>query len=122
MGLISIANDTIKKDYCEGVQMTCVKCGKPVTDCNCVCNECMDELHALNKWQNEQWHTDYIICPYCGYENRDSWECDDEDDEFECDVCGEVFEYERNYEITYTSRKRMCDYESGENDNGSQAN
>lgn len=59
--------------------------------------------------QNEQWHTEYITCPYCGYEDRDSWECVDEDDEYECGMCGEVFEYVRNYEITYTSRKRKCD-------------
>ena len=92
--------------------MACVKYGKPTADCSNLCGECMDKLIALSKWQNEQWETDYIVCPYCGYVDMDSWEIDEGHyDEFECPSCEEVFEVECEYRVTYTSRKRACDYE-----------
>lgn len=45
--------------------------------------------------------TDEIVCPYCGYEVSDSWECPDEDDEMYCDNCGKEFSYVRNIEVIY---------------------
>ena len=78
------------------------------------CQECRDKADAFNEWQNEQSYTDNIVCPWCGEEQSDSWECCDWDDECECDYCGKVFEYERNTEVTYSSRKRECDYPGGD--------
>lgn len=31
-----------------------------------------------------------------------------------CPECGKVFEYERDFKVTYTSRKRKCDYPGGD--------
>ncbi len=52
----------------------------------------------------EQYGTDNIICPYCGYENADSWEADESDDHYECPNCGSYFSYEREVSVSYYSR------------------
>lgn len=52
------------------------------------------------------WHTDKLVCPYCGYVEDDSWELWDCDDDYVCPECGETFSYERCYEVTYTSIKK----------------
>ena len=51
----------------------------------------------------EQYGTDNITCPYCGYENADSWEADESDDHYECPNCGSYFSYEREVSISYYS-------------------
>lgn len=53
--------------------------------------------------------TNEITCPYCGYEESDSWESADSDDERLCDECGEVFEMQRNIEVTYCTSKKTKD-------------
>lgn len=52
----------------------------------------------------EQYGTDNITCPYCGYENADSWESDESDDHYECPNCGSFFSYEREVSVSYYSR------------------
>jgi hypothetical protein len=57
---------------------------------------------------DHEW-SDEIVCPYCGHERSDSWECGtsgegDWDDE--CDECGKPFRTSRNVTITYTTRKK----------------
>lgn len=47
-----------------------------------------------------------ITCPYCGWEDVDSWEAGDSDDECECAHCGETFSYERIITVEYTSWKK----------------
>lgn len=49
--------------------------------------------------------TEEIVCPYCGYEFKDSWECEDSDDEMYCEYCEKEFTYERHVEVTYCSYK-----------------
>lgn len=51
----------------------------------------------------EQYGTDNITCPYCGYENADSWEADESDDHYECPNCGSYFSYEREISVSYYS-------------------
>ena len=51
----------------------------------------------------EQCVTDNITCPYCGYENADSWEADDSDEHYECPNCGSYFSYEREVNVRYYS-------------------
>lgn len=51
----------------------------------------------------EQYGTDNIICPYCGYENEDSWEADESDEHYECPNCGSYFSYEREVSVSYYS-------------------
>lgn len=57
----------------------------------------------LNKNPNSQNDTQYIKCPYCGYEDCDSWEAGDSSDSNKCGRCGLLFSYDRYVEITYTS-------------------
>ena len=47
-----------------------------------------------------------IVCPWCGAEDRDSWEYreDSADDEY-CDECGNTFKWERHTQVTYTSER-----------------
>lgn len=69
------------------------------------------ELIDYSIWENARYHEQYIICPYCDYEDPDSWELESEfDDEYECAHCGKIFEVSQNIEITYTSKKRFEDY------------
>lgn len=44
-----------------------------------------------------------LICPYCGYENTDSWELPDDDEEYECGRCGAIISYERVITVEYNS-------------------
>lgn len=48
--------------------------------------------------------TDNIICPYCGYEERDSFEYSD-NDETECPDCEQTFKSQRHVRITYSTSK-----------------
>ena len=44
-----------------------------------------------------------VICPYCGYEDRDSWELTDDNEEHNCGRCGAVVSYERVVTVEYNS-------------------
>lgn len=44
-----------------------------------------------------------IICPVCGYRDNDSWEEDDENDNYSCGQCGAVLEVERYVDVTYSA-------------------
>ncbi len=44
-----------------------------------------------------------LTCPYCGYEDNDSWELADDDGEHECGRCGAVMAYERIVTVEYCS-------------------
>jgi len=53
-------------------------------------------------------YTSNIICPHCGYEDKDSWEVDfgpglDGDTTVYCGRCEEEFNVSRNIEVSYTS-------------------
>lgn len=48
---------------------------------------------------------DNITCPWCGYEDTDSWESAEEDDKSECPDCGGIFAYTRSVSVTYTSER-----------------
>lgn len=49
-------------------------------------------------------YTSQIISPYCGWEDRDSWEAGDSGD-MECDRCGKKFHLERDVTVTYSTDK-----------------
>lgn len=55
-------------------------------------------------------HRDNIVCPYCGYEDRDSWEVDfgpglEGETEHQCADCGQTMKAERCCTVTYTTAK-----------------
>lgn len=50
-------------------------------------------------------NTSEIICPHCGYRDRDSWEKIGDDGETDCDSCSEPFGYSRDVSVTYSTEK-----------------
>jgi len=59
-------------------------------------------------------HRDNIVCPHCGYEDRDSWEVDfgpglEGETEHECADCGLTMKAERCCTVTYTTAKSPND-------------
>ena len=40
-------------------------------------------------------------CPVCGYEDQDSFELEEEDNEYECPNCRAITSYSRNIEVTF---------------------
>mgnify|MGYP002868477286 CR=1 FL=1 len=107
---------------------TCTRCGRPTENFSpyspliadliksagvSFCDACYAELADIRDWENEQFQTSNLVCPWCGHEDRDSWELADWDGSYECPACGKLFEYEREVEVPYTSRKREQDYPRG---------
>jgi DNA-directed RNA polymerase subunit RPC12/RpoP len=100
----SYYHDFMPPDFVE-------KYGDKVTH---TCDQCRDKAERVREWQNEQFQGNEIICPWCGYKNRDSWEQEDSDDEYECPDCGKVFELEVEHEVSYTTRKPEDKYSETE--------
>ena len=50
-------------------------------------------------------YTNEIVCPHCGAEWSDSWECANDYGEEECDECEKKFSYNRDVEVTYSTSK-----------------
>jgi len=51
------------------------------------------------------YHTIEIVCPYCGYEEPDSWALMPDSDYTTCGVCDKEFSYERIVTTDYTTSK-----------------
>jgi len=47
-----------------------------------------------------------IICPYCGYEEPDSWEWDDNSTEYTCPHCARTSDLEVERVAKYTTERR----------------
>ena len=59
--------------------------------------------------------TNKIECPLCGYIYEDSWELNDSDDEdVQCEACGENFHLIVNRSFTYETRECHCKPEEHE--------
>lgn len=56
----------------------------------------MEEIHHE--------YTTEITCPWCGYEERDSWEANDSG-QTDCGKCDKPFTYERDVSVTYSTEK-----------------
>jgi DNA-directed RNA polymerase subunit RPC12/RpoP len=55
-------------------------------------------------------HRDNIVCPYCGYEDEDSWAVDfgpgiDGETELQCASCGQAMKAKRYSTVAYTTEK-----------------
>lgn len=62
--------------------------------------------HELKKFDLEETETNYeneITCPICGYVDRNSWEKDDREEEYQCGQCGAILDVERDVQITYSA-------------------
>lgn len=51
--------------------------------------------------KDSETYEDNLVCPYCGYEELDSFELMDDDDEYICPQCGSKLKYHREIEIHY---------------------
>ena len=49
-----------------------------------------------------------IKCPYCDWEDKDSWEFSEDSGTCTCGDCGKEFNVEREVEITYSTSKIDC--------------
>lgn len=90
------------KDFPRGL---CELNGKEVHVCMFGCDgnyACIDYIEDMPKKSNLSSKHE-ITCPHCGSESSDSWEASDSDDNHDCEVCGSVFSYERQIEVTYSS-------------------
>ncbi len=57
----------------------------------------------------EHENTQNIVCPYCGYEDYDSWEFDGENDvyqEHECCNCGNEFNVMREVQVLHIKKRK----------------
>lgn len=66
-------------------------------------------------------HTEYAVCPHCGFADQDSWEFDlgpgpglDGDGEVSCGSCGKDYFLERHVSVSYSSRKLAARKGEGE--------
>lgn len=52
-------------------------------------------------------YTQDLVCPFCGYTERDSWEIhgNDEDGETDCGECGETYRWSAHTDVTYCTEK-----------------
>jgi ferredoxin-like protein FixX len=57
-----------------------------------------------DKEEDETLLEENIVCPVCGYEDRDSFEINDYDDEYECPTCHSILETQREVEVTYSAK------------------
>ena len=57
--------------------------------------EKIEHCDSLPK-EDSTYTNDNLVCPYCGYENLDSFELPEEDDEYECPQCGSTLKYVKN--------------------------
>lgn len=61
------------------------------------------DVFIYNKEPHKQNYTQNITCPYCGTE-IESWEMEDDDDNYICESCGSTFSYSRNVTVEYCSQ------------------
>jgi transposase-like protein len=47
--------------------------------------------------------TDLITCPWCGYEEQDSFEIGDGN--FDCNECGKTYRVDHDVSVTYSTSK-----------------
>ena len=50
-----------------------------------------NRMNKLTKTKFDCFCNRHAICPYCGYEDEDSWEYKEGENDAECPSCGEPF-------------------------------
>lgn len=50
-------------------------------------------------------YTDNCVCPYCGHEDKDSWEIRENSKEGYCDSCDKKFSIEQEFSRTFCTSK-----------------
>ena len=50
-----------------------------------------------------------ITCPYCGWEDQDSWEATSDSGKMDCGRCEKEFDFERTVTVDYSTYKNEAD-------------
>ena len=73
----------------------------------------------MNKQENLSMKHDYehnIKCPYCDWEDHDSWEFGEDEGMLTCGNCEKEFNVVRNIEVTYSTTRINCEENGAEHD------
>jgi len=54
------------------------------------------------------------VCPYCGHQDRDSWELTEDSGTVECGACSRPYTYSRVVNIEYSTRPIMGPHQQDE--------
>jgi DNA-directed RNA polymerase subunit RPC12/RpoP len=73
------------------------------------CNKARAEKE-IEAFDGDTDYTHEIVCPWCGYEQSDSWEASDEGDHI-CDNCLREYRHVREVEISYSTEKIVVEGE-----------
>lgn len=57
-----------------------------------------------------------IKCPYCNYEDEDSWEFDQDEGTYTCRSCEEEFNVVKEIEVTYSTSMISCEEKDKEHE------
>lgn len=67
----------------------------------------MTRMYGEEEYEIDHEYTKEIVCPACGYEYEDSWECfssgTTQESEEECPECGAKFRAVQEIEVTYST-------------------
>ena len=56
--------------------------------------------------------SEYVICPFCGYEHGDAWEwCKQDAQDTKCDGCGKTFMCYAEHSVEYIAQVPLTDRE-----------
>jgi hypothetical protein len=74
-----------------------------------ICRPCRrirveQQIAKFKESEEDTEYTSEITCPNCGDKNGDSWEVSDNSGEMECGNCDVKFAYEREIEVTYSTK------------------
>lgn len=72
--------------------------------------KCSAGVHKIeiNFDPEERNYEDSLTCPYCGYEDLDSFELEDNSEEHPCSKCGGIISYERVTTIEYNTAPKKA--------------
>ena len=71
------------------------------------CDECCETHMAqvIKDFKGDTSNTTEMICPFCGQENRNIEDYEENFDDADCDECGNTYAYSRYVEVAYTTQK-----------------
>lgn len=75
------------------------------------CDNCIRKFRNKYDWNNEEFKTNCIVCPWCGFDQDNSKSYEKDEKDVECEYCFKLFDLEINYETTYTTKRAASQYE-----------
>lgn len=62
------------------------------------------EINPEDKGNEEVYSDSMMECPFCGYEDPNSYEHGESEEEHECGRCSAIFSFEREISVSYTTK------------------